>query len=257
MSKRAFGKTIYITLLAFFLSTSGVFANQKETKTLTFVSEAWESATESDGTGLYFDIMRKVFEPLGYHVDTVLTTYSRSVYLVQSGRMDAFMGSYIDEQENVLYPFWHFDAEEIAAVYKASAIPKWEGEKSLKARAVGWIKGYDYDDYIQTEMVIHEIKSRKQGLAMVMSDRLDVLLDARSELEVELSLEDAKGKSLELSTLTELKLYPGFANNERGKMLREIYDKRFEQLLESGELKTLFEQYGWDFFPFDIGSKTQ
>lgn len=223
-------------------------------KEIILVSEAWEDATEKDGSGLYFEIMRRVFEPLGYSIKTITTTYSRSVYLVQTKKMDAFLGSYIDEQKKILYPYWHFDAEQVAAVYKASVIPAWKGEETLENRTVGWIKGYDYNDYIDTKFNIHEVKSRRQGLSMVFSDRLDVLLDARAELEEEFDLGYLSRDDFEMANIMDLKLYPGFADTEKGQELRRIYDERFEELLNKGEIKRLYDEYEWEYFPFAVSS---
>ncbi|MBV7298429.1 substrate-binding periplasmic protein [Enterovibrio paralichthyis] len=245
---RRYAVALLLTLTAV---TFPLSAQESPQTVLNVVSESWEDATEKDGSGLYFDIMRRVFEPLGYTIKTTTTTYARSVYLVQSGKMDMFLGSYIDEQEDVLYPFWHFDAEQVSAVYKAGVIPAWEGEQTLKDRTVGWVKGYDYNDYIGTPMNIQEVKTRKQGLSMVFSDRLDVLLDATAELEEEFEKGYVNRKAFVVSHLIDLKLYPAFANTERGKKLRKIYDERIEALLKAGELQPMFEQYEWDYFPFD------
>ncbi|WP_082111432.1 ABC transporter substrate-binding protein [Grimontia sp. AD028] len=244
-----------VCLFAFILSACfslPTLAEKHSKKEIILVSEAWEDATEKDGSGLYFEIMRRVFEPLGYRIKTITTTYSRSVYLVQTKKMDAFLGSYIDEQEKILYPYWHFDAEQVSAVYKASVIPAWEGETTLKGRTVGWVKGYDYNDYIETKFNIHEVKSRRQGLSMVYSDRLDVLLDARAELEEEFALGYLKRDEFEMANIMDLKLYPGFADTEKGQELRRIYDERFEELLNKGEIKRLYDEYEWEYFPFSV-----
>ncbi|OEE61823.1 hypothetical protein A1OO_12665 [Enterovibrio norvegicus FF-33] len=241
--------TLAFLLFAITFSTTAL-AEKNAPKEIVIVSEAWEDATEKDGTGLYFDIMRKVFEPLGYKVKTLTTTYSRSIYLVQTQKMHAFLGSYIDEQEKVLYPYWHFDAEQVSAVYKASVIPKWTGEESLKGKTVGWVKGYDYNEYITTSVNVREVKSRRQGLTMVYSDRLDVLIDARSEIEEEFEQGYIDRNAFAVSNVTDLKLYPAFTNTTEGEELRMLYDQRFEVLLKSGELQAMFDEYEWDYFPF-------
>lgn len=234
------------------LSSLPATARQHDNKEIIIVSEAWKYATEKDGSGLYFDIMRKVFEPLGYTIKTVTTTYSRSIYLVQAEKMDVFLGSYIDEQEKILYPYWHYDIEQISAVYKDSVIPVWNGEETLKGRSVGWIKGYDYHDYLNIKLNFREVKSRHQGLSMVYTDRLDVLLDAKEEFEEEFKLGNLQRDAFEMADLMVLKLYPGFVSNEKGENLRRIYDKRFETLLEQGEIKRLFDAHEWEYFPFSV-----
>ncbi|MDD1793974.1 transporter substrate-binding domain-containing protein [Enterovibrio makurazakiensis] len=244
---------LFSLLLTSFFAPLPAYAaaeNQNQNQEITIVSEAWTDATHKDGSGLYFDIMREVFEPLGYKLNFLTTTYSRSVYLVQSKKMHAFLGSYIDEQENVLYPYWHFDAEQVAAVYKYTVIPEWQGEQSLHGKTVAWVKGYDYNEYMGTTVNIREVKSRRQGLTMLYSDRLDALIDARSEIEEEFEKGNIDRNAFIISNFIDLKLYPAFTNTPQGEELRRLYDEGFEELLHSGKLKTMFEDYEWDYFPF-------
>ncbi|PKF49479.1 hypothetical protein [Enterovibrio nigricans] len=133
--------TFWVCLKLLIVSITLLFSGQLAAQAsqqgeITIISEYWADATEKNGSGLYFDIMKRVFEPLGYTIKTQTTTYSRSVKLVQSKRMDVFLGSYLDEQEDVLYPRWHFDAEQVAAIYKPSVIANWQGEASLKGKTV-------------------------------------------------------------------------------------------------------------------------
>ncbi|WP_035025055.1 substrate-binding periplasmic protein [Enterovibrio calviensis] len=246
-------RTLISLLLVSFFAPLPAYATvdaQTPSQEVTIVSEAWADATNKNGSGLYFDIMREVFEPLGYKLNFLTTTYSRSVYLVQTKKMHAFLGSYIDEQEDVLYPYWHFDAEQVAAVYKSYAIPEWEGEQSLQGKTVGWVKGYDYNEYMGTTVNIREVKSRRQGLTMLYSDRLDALIDARSEIEEEFEKVNIDRNAFVISNFTDLKLYPAFTNTPQGEELRRAYDEGFEELLHSGKLKTMFEDYEWEYFPF-------
>ncbi len=241
-------------MLLFFLSASWLNAEELENKEIIIVSESWADATEKDGTGLYWDIMRQVYEPLGYKITYFTTNYSRSAYLVKNQKMDIFLGSYINEQENILYPRWHFDAEQVAAAYKPSVIKDWKGEESLQGRTIGWVKGYGYDEYlVKFNFAIQEVKNRRQGLSLVDSERIDMLIDAYSEIEE--AFEDnnkVDRRDFAVSVLTNLKLYPGFSDSERGETLRDIYDERFELLLYNGEIAALFQQYEWEFFPFEV-----
>lgn len=87
---------------------------------------------------------------------------------------------------------------------------------------------------------------------MVYSDRLDVMLDARTELEEEFALGYLKRDEFEMANVMDLKLYPGFADTEKGQELRRIYDERFEELLNKGEIKRLYDEYEWEYFPFSV-----
>lgn len=79
-------------------------------------SEDWEDYTAADGHGLAWDVLRKVFEPVGVKVEIRSVPYTRSVGLVQLKEVDALVGSYRDEAEQVLYPHWNFDSDHIYAL---------------------------------------------------------------------------------------------------------------------------------------------
>lgn len=49
------------------------------------VSEEWLDYTNADGTGVAWDVLRKVFEPAGVKVLTQSAPYSRAVGLVKRG----------------------------------------------------------------------------------------------------------------------------------------------------------------------------
>jgi len=215
-------------------------------------SEAWEDSTNEDGTGLYWDIMRLIYEPLGIKVEYSTTSYSRSVALVKQKKVDAWLGSYLDEEENIIYPKWHFDADIVAALYKKDPGFQWQGEESLAGKNVGWIKGYDYNEYIKTQFHNKEFKTRKQAVELLKKGRLDFFLEAQVEIEAELKKDYLDPAEFEYSTLMNLNLYPAFANNERGRQLQQVFDERFAKLLKSGELKKLFDKWEWNTFPFTI-----
>ena len=101
------------------------------------VSEAWVNGAQEDGTGIYWDIMRLVYEPLGIKVEYNTTDYARSVALVKQGEMDAWLGSYLNEEQNIIYPKWHFDADVVVALYKKSSDFQWQGKKSLAGKNEG------------------------------------------------------------------------------------------------------------------------
>lgn len=215
------------------------------------VSEAWEDATLEDGSGLYWDIMRLVYEPLGIRVNYSTTSYARSISLVKQEKADAWLGAYSDEVGGVLYPQWHFDADLVSALYKKKDALNWQGEQSLAGKNVGWIKGYGYNDYMDTKFKNKEYKSRKQAIKLLEAGRLDFFLDAKEELEEEVEKGYFNAADYEIKPIMQLNLYMAFSNNERGRQLKDIFDERFPQLLKSGEIQQLYNKWDWETFPFN------
>jgi polar amino acid transport system substrate-binding protein len=156
----------------------------------------------------------------------------------------------MDEEENIIYPKWHFDADIVAAIYKKTPDFQWQGEKSLAGKNVGWIKGYGYNDYIDTKFNNKEFKTRAKGLKLLEKGRLDFFLDDQRELELEVAKGNVNADEFAYKTLMNLNIYPAFANNERGQQLSKIYDEGFAKLLEAGEIKKLYKKWNDPMFPF-------
>ncbi|WP_341802362.1 hypothetical protein [Aquipseudomonas alcaligenes] len=84
---------------------------------MNLVSEHWVGHTNADGSGLAWEIMRAVFEPVGVKMNYRLVPYTRAIGLVQRGEADAWLGSYRNEiSERIIYPRSPYDADRIVAL---------------------------------------------------------------------------------------------------------------------------------------------
>lgn len=210
---------------------------------IVLASEEWEGATNKDGTGLYWDIFRAVYEPENIKVQTEIRSYSGSVELVKQQKADALVGAYKDEVAGALFPQAYFGTDVVQAVFKKGKVPEFKGQETLSGKNVAWIKGYAYNEYLDVPVVKNEFDQREDALRVLDRDRVDFFLDARDEIHdvVEKGLLDP-GK-YEIVTVLKLKLYLAFANNGKGQKLKEIFDTRFPQLVASGEIKKLYEKW--------------
>ena len=87
-------------------------------KEIFIVSESWEDLTNKDGSGLYFDLARMIYEPTGVSVKIKIYPYNRSSMMVEKKRADVWLGSYIDEEDYAIYPKYYFDHDIVTAMYK-------------------------------------------------------------------------------------------------------------------------------------------
>ncbi len=226
-----------------------------EKQTLRVESEAWEGATNSDGTGLYWDILRAIYEPEGFSLSFNVSSYMRSVGLVKMGQTDIMVGAYADEIEEVTYPAEFFDVDRIYAMSRLARedLPghqAWQGEASLEGRQVGYIKGYELIEYISVPFYAQEFHNRTIIMRMLMSDRLDYFLDAQEEINSALKMMDYSPDLFRFQPVKVLPLYFTFQNNEQGQRLAIIHDRRLKALKDSGALKVLFDKWDED-YPFE------
>lgn len=241
-------------LLAMLLSfASGVMAAEALPRQIRLVSEDWLDYTNADGTGVAWDVLRKVFEPAGVKVVTQSAPYSRAVGLVKRGEADAWVGSYKDENEDNLYPRWHFDMDHIYALGLAGKPPP--SLATVGEYRLAWVRGYDYASYLPNVRNYREIQRREGILPMLEHERVDFYIDAQTEVDYVLG-QTSQPQRFRSTHLAELPLYLAFANNEQARALRDLFDKRMAAVVRSGELKAIFERWKQP-YPFSADSKPQ
>ena len=215
------------------------------------VSEEWLDYTNADGSGVAWDVLRKVFEPAGVKVVTQSAPYSRAVGLVRRGEADAWVGSYKEENDDNLYPRWHFDMDHIYALGlagKAQPTPENVGQYRL-----AWVRGYDYASYLPNVHNFREVQRREGILPMLEHDRVDFYIDAQTEVDYVLG-QSPHPERFRSTHVAELPLYLAFTRSEQGKALSALFDKRMAELVRSGELKPIFERWKQP-YPFSADSQ--
>ncbi|CRN06662.1 polar amino acid transport system substrate-binding protein [Pseudomonas sp. URIL14HWK12:I3] len=215
------------------------------------VSEEWVDYTNADGTGVAWDVMRKVFQPAGIEVVPQSAPYSRAIGLVKRGEADAWVGSYKDESEDNLYPRWHFDVDHIYALGLASKPAPTLA--TIGDYRLAWVRGYAYGKYLPRVREYREIQRREGILPMLEHDRVDFYVDAMTEVDYVIG-QSSQPDRFRRTHVVELPMYLAFARSQRGEALRDVFDKRMAELVRSGELKPIFERWKQP-YPFDASTK--
>ncbi len=221
-----------------------------EHQAIHFVSEAWEGVTNADGTGLCWELFRKIYEP-GIRVEFEIMPYARATKLVQTKEADASVGVYLNEFEDALFSKWHYLQDRVLVIFRKGTLVAWDGEKSLSGN-LGWIRGYAFDQYLRTKPQFFEVDRRESGLKMLEAGRLDFFLDTEEELLATLKQGIINQEDYQIETVLKLNIYLAFAENERGRELLKIFDDRMEKLGKSRELFPIYQKWGFESeYPFD------
>ncbi|WP_455924902.1 substrate-binding periplasmic protein [Pseudomonas putida] len=203
-------------------------------------SEEWSDYTNADGTGLAWDILRKVFEPAGVRVQIRTVPYTRAVGLVQRAEADAWLGSYHDEVANTLYPRWHYDTDHIYALGLAGKPSP--TRDNIGSYRLAWVRGYSFERFLPRIRQYNEVQRRTGILSMLSHDRADYYIDAQTEAEG--VLKQASNPALfKLTHIAELPLFIGFADTPQGRALLALFDRRMDELVPGGELRPVFERW--------------
>ncbi|MCR8921336.1 transporter substrate-binding domain-containing protein [Dasania sp. GY-MA-18] len=211
---------------------------------ITVSCDNWPGTCNRDGSGLYFEILRAIYEPEGIHIKHRIDPFMRGLKLVEEQQVDVMAAAYkIPEREQrFTFPKTRLITEYTSVLYKSTQQVPSEGK--LKGR-INIIRGYDYSAYIDTSAKINEIGSIDQGIKMVLSGRSDYFINAFYDSYAALQrLSKTEGElvpnKVSLKILDSKPIYLVFPNSAHGQNLARLYDKNIQRLFNSGALKDFF-----------------
>ena len=237
-----------IACISFVLLLCSIPINTISGNTLTEImiaSEEWTNATNRDGTGLYWDILRAVYEPLGIKTKFVIQPYNGSVKLVTKNRVDVAVGIYPDLIKGAHFSQFPIVKDYVLVLFKKNRINVWNGQKSMQYQEVAWIQGYAYDEYLEVPVKKREFRNRDIILRQLDDDQVDFFMDTRNNLESVLNRGIVDVSQYAVETVLELDRFLVFADSRKGKKLKKIFDHRFPDLVKSGEIERLIVKWNW------------
>lgn len=241
----------WLLLVAMLAGMLGVARAEGLPAEVRLASEAWQDYTNADGSGVGWDVLRMVFEPAGVKVRVLSAPYTRAIGLVKRGEADAWVGSYHEENSDNLYPRWNFDSDHI---YALGLIDKpLPTRENLGQFRLSWVRGYDYQDYLPNIGYYREVQRRDGILPMLERERVDFYIDAQTEVDYVRSQADHPEK-FRSTHVAELPLYLAFGNTPQGRALRDLFDKRMDELVANGALRPIFQRWKQP-YPFGQSSK--
>jgi len=221
----------------------------KASNEIYLVSDAWHDLTRRDGSGLYFELIRMVYERQGVKLKTEIFPYARTVQMVREKKADGWVASFLKEKDFPLYPKWHFDQNAQMVVFKKGLPGGFSGLPSLRNKRVGWLRDFGLDRYITEPMKISEVDSIKSAFLMLENDRFDYFVGAKSDLEDGIKKDKINMAPYDMVFAMNLGLYLAFADTERGAGFSKMWDREMETLHKAEAFKAIYKKYGYD-YPF-------
>lgn len=221
-----------------------------EIKTVTGISEEWKDATHKNCKGFYWEIIKEVYALENIKLNCKIAPYERGIKLTQVKKIDFWVGSYMSEEDFARYPKTAFDADMVSVLYDSTK-NDFKKIEDLKSKKIGWVRGYDYNEYIDFPLNYKELSTRSSGIKMVKLGRLDYFIDNKGDLENALKKLNLKNGNIKMKKIMDLKLYLGFSDTEKSISLIKIWDKNIKKLHNSGKLKKIYDKADYtEFYPF-------
>ncbi len=70
-----------------------------ETKVIHIVCDEWAGFTNKDGTSVYWEVVKAIYEPTGIRVKTKVMPWKRANYTVLNKKADAIVGDYYIKEQ--------------------------------------------------------------------------------------------------------------------------------------------------------------
>ena len=245
-------------LMIFLIALSSLPARSEENINMILVTaESRHHATEEDGTGLYWDILRAVFEPQGIQVASYNTSFGRAIGLVRYRQADAIVGVYEREADThgLLLPDMHLDSDVVSVVFKKGHI-SWQGWQALDGLHIGKVRGYSIDERLDYDLRPHRLRNHHQLLHYLKKGDLDVVVNTRNNLRIDMQQGQLDPEQWEVITVDARPFFVAFANTPRGRLLAQKFDTGMSQLIGTAKLGTLYEHWQWDSFDYDSRNST-
>ena len=203
-------------------------------------TKEWNGATNIDMTGYYWDTVLAVFEPSGVNVKVTFMPYMVSVARAQEQVCDMALGGYKNEFSGLLYPQWPLELEPVIALHRLGTID--DDDRGFIGKKVAWLKDYGFQAHLPADTDFTEVRSESTGLRMLERGRIDFFLDYEEDITEaagELGIDLSAYVFSPVTVLSRL-VYPMFAQNDRGRSLVDLYDRRMAELHQDGTAGTNF-----------------
>ncbi|MCW7752693.1 transporter substrate-binding domain-containing protein [Desulfobotulus sp. H1] len=209
----------------------------------------WEGQTNADGSGFFFEVVQKIYEPHGIRVSWEFANWNRSMDLVAKQHADAMPSIWKEDAEaaGLKLPRLPLYIEYTVAVLKRTSIPDWQGIASLRGRKAVWLRGYDYHFDTPLEafnLKWEEVASEEALWRMLAADRVDVIIEAGIDVDRYMTDNMVDTTVYGVKPLWGQKAYLAFSPAASSEKLMALFDEGMAAMLVSGELAVLHEKWG-------------
>ncbi|MDG9670546.1 transporter substrate-binding domain-containing protein [Hahella sp. CR1] len=215
--------------------------------TIRICTPIWEGYTNPDGTGLYHELWKLIYEDNGVSVEVSYMPPKRCQANVQTAKLnfDAFPGAY-KGMRDIYLPRWHIYVGSLSVAHLKGTIDHWIGQEQLRGQRVSWEpnSGFDQSGILTVPVQVHEFVDIDAALKMLDLRRIDYILDYEERLvDAVIDTRLAHRVVIQKDVIPGAKFYLGFRYDDEGRKFAEIWDREMDRLMESGKLKELFSRF--------------
>ncbi|MBW8189744.1 transporter substrate-binding domain-containing protein [Neiella marina] len=212
---------------------------------IVWATPAWPDYTDRDGSGLYHEILDRIFDPLGIPLIRQYMPWKRALASVEAGSAD-MTGAVVYSSECLLssYPVIK-DIESV--LFKPHKIEPWLGVDSLRDKSGVWVRGYTIPKAFTGILHGRGVETRKQAVLIMARDHgADYYLDNEPQMRqtiASMTIAPDLAQHYQIERLYTVDSYWRFHRSERGENIRRLFDQGIQRLYCSGELDALYQKW--------------
>lgn len=228
-------------------------------RTLRICSDLWmpfAGQAGSDREGCLVDIMRQIYQPLGYRVEYVTIPWTRCVQDTRDGTFDGLVGTVFSETPDMVFPESSLGLDQSMFFTDTSSRWTYTDLADLEQVRLGAVQDYDY-----TELLDHYIhrNARTGRIWFARGDYpLDLLVTALQDGKIDVFVESQdvadyfmkqhRGR-VKLRRAGQIgpaaRIYAAFSpQHKEAEELARILDRKIDDLRASGQLQAILDRYG-------------
>ncbi|MFV0349391.1 MAG: substrate-binding periplasmic protein [Halodesulfovibrio sp.] len=212
------------------------------------VGPSWNKFTNHDGTGLYHEILDRIFTEHGVPLRRIYVSSQRGKLLVASDKADLMTCSDSATAPLFLarYPMYE---SEFHCFYNVLRHPEWKGPETLAGKSVVFRLTYYSAKNFPAGTVLKEVRTAEAALGMVLLGHADYYIDDLGFIKDSMNQSTIPFNADEyaIQVAGRRQYFPVFRDSERGRQLEAMYAEGMEKLHASGELRAIFDKWG---FPY-------
>ena len=222
-----------VGLLCLFVFISIGFPLQA--KTVTVAAGAWGDMTAANGGGLYFQVLREALGGADTELKFRVTNWKRAKQMFYANRADLLLADYRSVGSRQFFPLWHLDMDPPVVLF---SLQTFVSAEKLKDKTVGWLLGYEFDQFLPVSVNGVEVSAEQFGFDMLEYGRLDAYISYDNNVPQTL-----RPKLRRLQLAPAQPLYPVFQNTFAGRQLAAEFDRGMQRLYQSGRLAQIYAEH--------------
>ena len=198
------------------------------------------NAIGEKGSGLLMEILTTVYAPTGYELVHLELPYKRAVAELLTGAIHCTMDVNTN-RKGVLQSKVPIVTYDLSVAYIRTT--DFKNIQSLKGKKVAYLHGFDLEELLPVKFKIREAYDLSSAVRLLDRGHVDYILGDIHLLKNAILEAKLPYSEFEMKHLMTMLAHPIFTKTAKGRILRDIYDRRMRELVKTGEFQTIMGHY--------------